>query len=221
MQLTTTEPTGETDAELIRAYVLAQAAAYTPATQERYAKVADDLESFRRTVDVTPRLGPEMAQVLGRHRARGGDPDLLEVLGMVSFIRVLPAFLDPPWLPPRGPQRTTHRTAIRRLMTLLRRRAAELGCLNRHDFAAIDRAVSTGPGAWREDGGWPEASDTTMTCTVTLRLEQHLVDRLLAEVEHGNSASMEEALEQRLNPRLVTYWQDPEPDPYPYDPRWG
>jgi hypothetical protein len=220
MQLTTTEPTGETDAELIRAYILAQADGYTPATQERYATVADALETFRRSIDVGPWLGPEISDILERHRAAGGDPDLLGVLGMVSFIRVLPAFLEEPWLPPRGSQRTTHRTAIRRLVTLLRRRAAELGCLNPDDLAAISHQADTGSWMLREDGGWPEPSDTMMSCTVTLRLEQHLLDRLLAEVDHGSSASIEEALEHRLNPRLVTYWEDPEPDYYPADRRW-
>lgn len=202
----TTPPTGDL-AQAMQQFILDQAEGRTEETRQRYAQVADDLVVFVASVDAEPWLGPELAAYLERERVRIGGDALLTSLGLASFIRILPAFLTAPWLPPPGATRRTRRTVVRRLMTFLRLRAHQQGCMRREDFKVISQAVGHG---YSNDHADPRTGRTgTVTCSVTLHLIEHLVDRLLAEVEQGHHESLDEAIAARINPVQRTVWEEP------------
>lgn len=210
--MTITTPPTDDLAEAMRQFIVEQGDAYTDETALRYAQVARDLDSFIAAVDVTPWLGAELAEHLDRERARLGKDALVTSLGLMSFLRVLPAFVAAPWLPPPGAQRRTHRAAVRRLMTFLRQRASQEGCLRREDFQVLDKALGR---AYAYDYESPATGRTgTVSCTVTLDLVQHLVDRLLEQITDGRYDTLDDAIAARINPVQVTEWRDPDPDEY-------
>jgi hypothetical protein len=209
VEIMTSSPT-TTAADLaadMRQFIIDQAGGRTPDTLERYVQVADDLAAFMDSVDVGPWLGVEIAAHLAAERQRIGPDAFLATLGLASLIRVLPAFAADPWLPPVGPRRRTHRTAIRRLTTFLRLRATQQGCFYRHDFARIDKALGS---AYAHDHGRPVRRGDKVTCTVTVELLDRLVDALLEQVTRGEHESLDEAVAARLNPVQVTYWEEPD-----------
>ncbi len=206
--VTATPSSGQDLAAEMRQFVIDQSEGRNEETVQRYVQVADDLSSFTANVDVGPRLGAELAAHLATQRREVGDEALLSSLGLVSFIRVFPAFLAAPWLPPPGAQRRTHRAVARRLQTFLRLAASQRSCLQRDDFRAIDKAVGH---AYSQDDAAPPLARTGMvSCTVTLDLVEHLVDRLLEDVTDGRHESLDEAIAARLNPVQVTVWREPE-----------
>jgi hypothetical protein len=192
----------------MRQFIIDQGDARTDETAQRYVQVADDLSSFLGAVDVGPWLGAELAGYLDSQRHELGADALLSSLGLASFLRVLPAFLADPWLPPPGAQRRTHRVAVRRLKTFLRLEASQQGCLHRRDFEAIDKAL--GHADWRDRADPTVGRTGTVTCTVTLDLVEHLVDRLLEDITDGRHETLDEAIAARLNPVQVTVWREPE-----------
>ncbi|WP_159538815.1 hypothetical protein [Aeromicrobium sp. 9AM] len=192
----------------MRQFIIDQAGGRTGETVERYVRAADDLEAFMNSVDVESWLGAEIAAHLDAERRRLGPGAFIVTLGLASLIRVLPAFLANPWLPPPGAQRRTHRSVVRRLKTRLRLEASQRGCLRREDFAAIERALGH---AYSQDYADRTAGRAGMvTCTVTLDLVEHLVDRLLEGVTEGRYETLDEAISARLNPVQVTVWREPE-----------
>ncbi|WP_162891223.1 hypothetical protein [Aeromicrobium sp. A1-2] len=192
----------------MRQFIVDQGEARSHETRRRYVQVADDLTVFLAEVDVAPWLGAELAAYLAQQRATLGADALLRSLGLSSFIRVLPAFVGEPWLSPPGAQRRTHRAAVRYLMTFLRLQARAHGCLRRADFEAIDKALGS---ANRYDRSEPVANRSGYTtCTVTLDLVEHLVDRLLEDVTDGRQESFDAAVAARLNPVPTTVWMEPE-----------
>jgi hypothetical protein len=212
-----TPPTPSPDhlLDAIQQFVIDQGAGRTDETVERYVQVAADIHSFMAAVDVAPWLGPEIATYLDGRREQLGVDALLTSLGLMSFIRVLPAFVAEPWLPPPGAQRRTHRAAVRYLMVFLRRLAHDQGCHRREDFRAIDKALGH---AYSYDLDRPTAARTgTVTYTVTLDLVEHLVDRMLEDIEEGRYTTLDEAVAARINPVKVEVWRDPEPYPPHYD----
>ncbi len=191
----------------MRQFIIDQGDGRTAETQDRYRQVADDLARFLATVDVAPWLGVEMAAYLERQREHLGRDALLTSLGLMSLIRVLPAFVAAPWLPSVMAQRRTHRAAVRALMTFLRLRASLEDCFRREDFRVIDKALGT---AYSSDYTQPLTVQTgTVSCTVTLDLVEHLVDRLLEEVTDGRHDTLDQAVAARLNPVQVTVWREP------------
>lgn len=163
----------------MRQFIIDQGEGRTDETRERYAKVADDLTTFLAEVDVGPWLGPELAAHLDVQRERFGGGALMASLGLASFVRVLPAFVKEPWLPPPGAQRKTQRTVARRLLTFLRLRAQQAGCFRRDDFTLASKAL----GHYSAYDHKPLPGRTgTVSCTVTLDLVEHFMDRLLEEV---------------------------------------
>lgn len=217
VKLSATTPSGEDFTAEMRQFIVDQGEGRTSETMQRYVQVADELSSFLANADVGPWLGAELAAHLDFQRRELGADALLSSLGLASFIRVLPAFVADPWLPPPGVQRRTHRTAVRRLMTFLRLHASQRGCLRRDDFRAIDKAVGH---AYSQDYADPVAGRTGMvTCTVTLDLVEHLVDRLLEEVTEGRHETLDEAIAARLNPVQVTIWREPD-DHWDYRGGW-
>jgi hypothetical protein len=217
MQLVSTTPAPDDLAEAMRQFIIEQGESRTDETAQRYRQVADDLMVFLGAVDVRPWLGAQIAEHLSVQRRRLGSDAFLTSLGLTSLIRVLPAFVADPWLPPPGAQRRTHRAAARYLMTFLRRRAAAEGCLRREDFTVLDRAIGY---ANRSDSDRPPAGRSgTVRCSVTLDLVEHLVDRLLEDITDGRYETLDQAIAARLNPVKVTVWRDPDPDAdrdYPY-----
>lgn len=204
-----TAPSTQDLAAEVRQFIIDQGEGRTDEAVQRYVQVADDLTNFMANVDVGPWLGAELAAHLDARRLELGADAFLSSLGVASFIRVLPAFLANPWLPSRGAQRRTHRVAVRRLKTFLRLEASRRGCLRREDFAAIDKALGH---ANAQDYADPALGRTGMvTCTVSLDLVEHLVDRLLEGVTDGRHETLDEAIAARLNPVQVTVWREPEP----------
>ena len=199
----------------MRQFILDQSEGRSAEAVRRYVGVADDLSSFLARVDVGPWLGAELAAHLHVRRRELGADAFMATLGVASFIRVLPAFLTDPWLPPPGAQRRTHRVVVRRLKTFLRLHASQRGCLRRDDFAAIDKAL--GHAYSPEDAGPALGRAGMVTCTVTLDLVEHLVDRLLEDVTDGKHETLDEAVAARLNPIQVTVWREPDDH---WD-RWG
>ncbi len=197
----------------MRQFIIDQSEGRSDETEQRYAAVADDLSAFVAHVDVGPWLGAELGAHLEAQRREIGADALLSSLGLMSFVRVFPAFLADPWLPPPGAQRRTHRAVARRLKTFLRLEASRRGCLHRDDFRAIDKALGC---AYSLDDADPRPGRTGMvTCTVTLDLVEHLVDRLLEDVTDGKHETLDEAVAARLNPVQVTVWREPD-DPWDY-----
>jgi hypothetical protein len=203
-----TAPSAKDFAAEMRQFIIDQSEGRTEETVQRNALVADDLSRFLATVDVDPWLGAELALHLDVQRREFGADAFLSSLGLASFIRVLPAFLADPWLPPPGAQRRTHRAVVRRLKTFLRLHALQRGCLRRSDFGAIDKAL--GHAYSPDDAGPPLGRTGMVTCTVTLDLVEHLVDRLLEGVTNGKHETLDEAVAARLNPVQVTVWREPE-----------
>lgn len=215
--LITSAPWAHDFAAGMRQFIIDKGDGRTDETVQRYVQVADDLSSFLADVDVGPWLGAELAAYLDAQRRELGADALLSSLGLASFIRVLPAFLADPWLPPPGAHRRTHRVVVRRLMTFLRLQASQRGCLHRGDFQAIDKALGH---AYSLDYGDPTVGRSGMvTCTVTLDLVEHLVDRLLEDVTGGRHETLDEAIAARLNPVQVTVWREPE-DHWDYRGGW-
>lgn len=194
----------------IRSFVAEQGTGLAPPTVQRYAIVTDSLVDFLDTVDVRPRLGPEIAAHLEAARERLGPGAFLPTLGVVSMLRVLPEFLGDPWLPPKGAQRRSHRTVVERLVTLLRRHVPEPGLL-RDDFGRVRRAVGT---ARSRDYGTARSrdydrrgkdrtgSEEAVTVTSTFELRQSLLDLMLDGVEEGRYASLDAAIESAVDPQL-------------------
>lgn len=196
----------------MRQFIIDQGEGRSPETQQRYRQVADDLVMFVGSVDVRPWLGQEIAAHLEQERQRLGSEALPTSLGLMSLIRVLPAFLADPWLPAPSQQRRTHRAAVRALKTFLRLRAALDDCLRKEDFQAIDKALRN---AYYADSRHPLIGRTgTVRCAVTLDLVEHFVDRLLEEVAQGKHETLDEAVAARLNPVQVTVWREPGHDRY-------
>jgi hypothetical protein len=201
----------------MRQFILDQAHGRTDETAERYRQVADDLVEFVAGVDVAPYLGPELARRLVAERSRSGADALLGSLGLVSFVRVLPAFLAEPWLPAVGKPRVTRRTAVRRLLTFLRMRLKEDGCLRREDIQAVEKALGSARHESYSDPARPRSG--TVRCSVTVDLEQHLVDQVLRDVTDGRHETFDEAIAARLNPVQVTYWSYPDREDGLHHPR--
>lgn len=193
----------------MRQFIADQGEKRSDVTRDRYLQVAHDLEIFVGGVDVTPWLGTELAAYLEHERSQS-DGGLIASLGLASFIRVLPAFLKDPWLPLPGAQRKAQRAVVRCLMTFLRMRAKQEGCLQREDFQRIDDALRR---ANQYSGDHPIANrDGKVTCSVTVDLVEHLVDRMLEDIAGGRHESLDEAIAARINPVQVTVWRDPPPD---------
>jgi hypothetical protein len=184
----------------IRAFVAAQSADLATATAERYAITTNALFVFLDAVDVEPRFGPEIAEHLAAARARLGAGAFLPTLGIVSVLRVLPDFLDDPWLPPRGAQRRSHRSVIDRLVTHLRRHLADAGPV-RDDLRRVRRAVGT---ARSRDYDWSRRdlaeTDKVFTVTATIEVGQATLDRMLDGVEEGRHSSLDAAIEAAVDP---------------------
>lgn len=212
MQLVSTPPSTDDLAPAMRQFIIDQGEGRSDETRQRYVQVADDLELFLATVDVKPWLGGEIAEYLSQQRQRLGSEALLTSLGLVSLVRVLPAFLADPWLPGVGAQRRTHRSAVRALKTFLRLRATLEGCLRKEDFKSIEKSIGAG---YYSDSRDPVVGRTgTVTCTVTLHLVEHFLDQLLEEVSTDKHQTVDEAIAARLNPVQVTVWREPGYDRY-------
>lgn len=184
----------------IRAFVVEQSADLAAATAQRYEITTNALFVFLDTVDVEPRFGPEIAEHLTAARARRGGGAFLPALGVISMIRVLPDFLEDPWLPPAGAQRRSHRAVVDRLVTFLRRHVAEAGPV-RDDLRRVRRAVGTARA--RDYGGCREEvvqTDQVFTVTTTIDVGQATLDRMLDRVEEGRHASLDAAIEAAVDP---------------------
>lgn len=182
----------------MRDFILEQADGRAPETLARYALVAHDLTEFLAGVDVTPWLGPQIGEHYERERQRLGEGAFLATLGTSSLIRVLPAFVADPWLPPPGAQRRTHRAAVRSLIKLVRIKAMEQRCFRSGDFRVLDRALGRAYQLDHDHGTkWPEGG--RVTCAVTLELGENLVDVLLDQVTRGLHATFDEAVAARLD----------------------
>lgn len=184
----------------IRAFIAEQSAGLAVATAERYAVVANSLFDFLDTVDVEPRFGPEIARHLESARARLGPGAFLPTLGVVSMIRLLPDFLDDPWLPPAGGQRRSHRTVVDQLVTYLRRHVGDVGPV-RDDLRRVRRAVGRARSRdyvhFREDLA---ATTDLFTITSTFQVSRATLDRMLDRVEEGCHPSLDAAIEAAVDP---------------------
>lgn len=184
----------------IRAFVTEQSAALSVTTAERYATVVSTLFDFLDTVDVEPRLGREIAHHLDEARARLGPGAFLPTLGVVSMIRLLPDFLDDPWLPPAGGQRRSHRTVVDQLVTYLRRHVGDVGPV-RDDLRRVRRAVGSARsrdyGQIRHD---PADATDLFTVTSTFQMSRAALDRMLDRVEEGCHPSLDAAIEAAVDP---------------------
>lgn len=190
----------------IRVFVDQQSAGLSATTAQRYATVVDALFEFLDTVDVEPRLGPELAQHLDAARARLGRGAFLPTLGVVSMIRLLPALLDDPWLPPYGAQRRSHRVVLDKLTTYLRRHVPDVGPV-RDDLRRVRRAVGTARSRdydqFRVDLA---ATDDFFTVTSTFQVTRVTLDRMLDSVEEGQYASLDAAIEAWVDPERGDRW---------------
>lgn len=180
----------------MRAFIVEQASGRTPETQDRYHAVADTFAEFLVGVDVGPWLGPQIGEYFDGERQRLGDEAFLITLGLSSLIRVLPAFVAEPWLPPPGAQRRTHRAVVRCLIKFIRIKAMEQGCFRSGDFRMLDRALGR---AYQLDHDTRWRDTTMVACAVTIELREHLVDVLLDEVTQGRYATFDEAVAASLN----------------------
>lgn len=184
----------------IRAFIEAEASTLSPATASRYAIVTESLFEFLDVVDVRHRFGPEIAHHLAAERERLGTGAFLPTLGIASLLRVLPGFLDDPWLPPRGQQRASHRFVVDRLLVFLRRRGLVDSAALRPEFTRVRRAIGTARsrdyGLWSVDE--PTVDDEVIDVTVGLR--SAVLDPLLAAVERGEHESLAAAIEACLSP---------------------
>lgn len=179
----------------IRTFVAEQSAGLQPPAADRYTTVVDALFTFLDAVDVRPGFGPEIADHLEAARAQLGPGAFLPTLGVVSMVRVLPDFLDDPWLPPKGAQRRSHRIVIDRLVTYLRRHLADVGPV-RDDLRKVRRAVGTARS--RDYGSYREETAETgkvFTVTATFDVGQATLDRMLDGVEEGRHTSLDAAIE--------------------------
>ena len=195
----------------IREFIAGEAAKLTPPTAARYGVVAETLFDFLDTVDVRNRLGPEIARHLGGERQRLGSGAFLATLGVVSLVRVLPDFLEDPWLPPKGAQRRSHRVVVERLLVFLRRRGLVDSAALREDFRRVRVAIRT---AQSRDYGWRMNDDevaTSEVVEVTVGLRSEGLDPLLRQVERGDFTSLADAIDARLDPDR-RYGDEP----YPY-----
>lgn len=195
----------------MRRFILDQAVERSDATIKRYEQTVQDVEVFIETVDVAPWLGVEIAAHLDDQRIRLGTNALVKALGIVSLVRVLPAFMAEPWLPPAGPQRRTHRVVARHVLKFLRLQCMQRSCFRREDFIAFDKAL--GYSYSHDDDSatrWAEGESDLVSCTLTLGLRERLIDTLLDEVSKGQHASIEMAIAARLNPVPVTIWMAPD-----------
>jgi len=185
----------------IRGFIAAEAAPLSPATTARYERVVEALFEFLEVVDVRHRFGPEIARHLAVERDRRGEGAFLPALGFASLLRVLPEFLDDPWLPPQGAQRASHRVVVERLLLFLRRRELVDSAVLRHEFSRVRKAIGT---ARARDFGWrvvveePAAAEEVLQ--VTVGLSSAVLDRLLAEVERDHHTSLAEVIEAQLQP---------------------
>lgn len=201
--------------ESLRAFVADQAAHLTPPTIEKYLQVVDSLTAFLDSVDVEPCLGPELARLLETARARQPRGAFLPTLGAVSLLRVLPLLLADPWLPPPGGERRTHRVVLAKLLRFLRRAdALDTGALRR-DFKGVRDALGAVYSldhdySWGRQRTEEEVHEQLVTVTVTLSLRSPTLDRLLDEVERGDRASLDEAIQKSVDPDPYRYL-------YPYD----
>lgn len=195
----------------MRGFILEQAAGRTETTVSRYERVAEDLAVFVETVDVGPWLGREIAAHLEAQRDRLGSSALLKALGLVSLVRVLPAFLGEPWLPPPGQQRRTHRVVTKHIAKFLRLQCVKESMYRRQDFVALDKALGHAYLLdYESSTRWAEGETDLVSCTVTLELRERLIDALLDEVGQERYASIEAAMAARLNPVPVTVWMEPD-----------
>ena len=192
---------GTNDLELaIREFIAGEAAKMKPPTAERYGAVAEALFEFLDTVDVRIRLGPEIARYLELERRRLGPGAFLPALGVASLVRTLPDFLGDPWLPPPGAQRRAHRVVVERLLAFLRRRGLVDSVAVCEYFKRGRSALGT---ARSRDYGWGAVHDEVSTnevVQVTVGLRSEVLDPLLAEVERGESSSLADAIDARLDP---------------------
>ena len=202
------KPDPSSDPEtMIREFIMGEAATLSEPTAVRYEIVAEALFEFIDTVDVTSRLGPEIATLLNTERQRCGDGVFLRLLGFTSFLRVLPEFLDDPWLPPTGAQRASHRAVIERLLVFLRRRGLVDSAALRDDFGRVRKAIGT---ARSRDFHWDPRHDVAVASeeliTVTVDIPSRVLDPMLADVERRQHESLADAIADRLDPR-----SDPHP----------
>jgi hypothetical protein len=200
-------PTTDIDEASIRAFVERRGADRTAQTRQRYGEVVDDLFAFLDTVDVRPWLGPQIAEHLEAARRNRGSGAFLPTLGAASMLRVLPAFLDDPWLPPSGVRRRSHRVVAEHVLTLLRRWALTDSGLMRHDLRRARRSIGT---ARARDYDWrpydePD-DDARVSVTVTLDLRSGTVDSLLDGVERGRHTSMDAAIAAIVDPDPHDSW---------------
>ena len=183
----------------IREFIAAEAAKLTAPTAARYGVVAETLFDFLDTVDVRHRLGPEIARHLGDERQRLGSGAFLPTLGVASLVRMLPDFLDDPWLPPQGAQRRSHRVVVERLLVFLRRRGLVDSAVLRDDFKRARSAIRT---AQSRDYGWRTVGEEVAAAEVvevTLGLRSEVLDPLLREIERGDFTSLTDAIDARLD----------------------
>ncbi|HWV27151.1 MAG TPA: hypothetical protein VNZ66_08000 [Aeromicrobium sp.] len=170
------------------------------ATVRRYHQVIAALVEFLEGVDVTAVYGERIQAHLHSCRQRLGRDAFIEALGYPGVVRVLPMFLEAPWLPPPGQQRRTHRSLVERLITYLRRQGLIDSTVLRTDLKVARKAVQ---GARSLDYGiWPrperdEAGVTTVT--VDLELSNNVLDDLLDDAEEGD-VSLSELITRRLDP---------------------
>lgn len=201
----------------IRGFVLEQADGRKDETVRRYEQVAIDFEAFVDGVDVAPWLGPELAAHLEGQREAFGRTALVDVLGIVSLVRVLPAFLADPWRPTGTAERRTHRPVARHIVRFLRMRCQEQGCFRRDDFLVLNKVL--GSLTYHETSRWAESDSDMVDCTVTLKLRERLLDTLLDEVTRDEYATIEAAMAARLNPVAITSWVTPD-EAYAYRMGW-
>lgn len=184
--------------QLIREFIAGEGDAVSPETAKRYTDVANALFDFLDVVDVSVRLGPEIASHLEAERERLGSGAFLPTLGVASMLRMLPEFLNDPWLPPIGAQRRTHRAIVDRLLVFLRRRElVDSAAALRDAFSRARRAVADA----RFRDYWREPDSSEERIRVTVELNSRILDPLLANVESGKRRSLADAVEQQLEHR--------------------
>jgi hypothetical protein len=186
------------DEQMIRDFIAGEGESVSPETAARYQIVVDALFEFLETVDVTDRMGPQIARYLESERERLGPGAFMPTLGLAGFLRVLPEFLTDPWLPPIGASRRTHRAIIDRLLTYLRRRQLiDRSAAMRDDFSRARRAIGTA----RARDYWRQLDSPEERIRVTVELNSRILDPLLADVEIGSRRSLADAIENQLEHR--------------------
>lgn len=217
MEQYTASTSGEELSFALRGFIAEQADGKSDDTARRYEQVAIDFDAFMKSVDVTPWLGPEVANYLESQRQAYGRTALVDALGIVSLVRVMPAFLADPWRPAGTAERRTHRLVTRHIVKFLRVRCQEQGCFRREDFQVLNKAV--GSTSYEHATRWAEADSDLVDCTVTLKLRERLLDALLEEVTRDEFATIEAAMAARLNPVPITSWVTPD-EAYAYRMGW-